>query len=77
MKPWRAGDPVGCGPVFLPTRKLIDAYTEACVDAQIHADARSICAIPRVETRRARIAMYPPLRRDLLKARVAELWAAR
>lgn len=75
MQPWRAGDPVGCGLVYLPTKKLRDAYGAACVEAQIHADARAICAIPRIETRRARIAMYPAHRRDLLKAKVAEMWA--
>lgn len=77
MKPWKAGDPVGCGIVFLPTKKLIAAYVDACVEEQISTDARAICAIPSVQTRRARIAMYPEARRDLLKARVAELWSAR
>lgn len=74
MKPWRPGDPVGCGEVFLPTRKHAEEYTAACRAAIITADARAICAIPELATRRAQIARYPEKHRAALKARIAELW---
>lgn len=73
-KAWQPGDPVGCGPVYLPTRDVADAYARACLDAILTADARAICAIPEIATRRARIAMYPEKHREALKARVRELW---
>lgn len=73
-RPWQPGDPVGCGEVFLPTRKHAEAYTDACRAEILTADARAICAIPDLPTRRARIAMYPEKHREALKARVRELW---
>lgn len=76
-RPWKPGDPIGCGEVFLPTRKAVEEYTAACIAAQITADARAVCAIPDRATRAARVAMYPEYRRDALKARILELWNAR
>ncbi len=76
-RPWRPGDPVGCGEVFLPTRKLVEAYTQACVDAQIETAARAICAMPDRETRAAAVAMYYAPRRERLKEKIRELWAKR
>lgn len=74
MKPWAAGNRDGMGEVFLPNAKTRDAYYTACVDAQINADATAICSMRSVDLRRARIAMYPEIRRERLKDRVAELW---
>lgn len=73
-RPWKLGDPVGCGAVFLPTRKHVEDYTAECNRLMIEADARAICAMPDLRTRQARIARYPEKWRDTLKRRVREMW---
>lgn len=73
-RPWRPGDPVGCGEAFLPTRALQLAYADACRAAILDATARAIAEIPDLTTRRARIAMHPEKTRDRLRARITELW---
>lgn len=76
-RPWAPGDPVGCGEVFLPTRRDVLAYTDACQAAILDATARSILAEQDLATRRARIDAFPEAKRDALKARIKELWNER
>lgn len=52
MKPWKPGDPVGRGAVYLPTRAASQAYTEACLHEMSDATARAIAKEPSIEKRR-------------------------
>lgn len=76
LTPWQPGDPVGRGQAYLPNKKVREQYHGQCQREIIHARARMICAVPDVHTRRAIIARYPEKWRDLLKARVKEIWEA-
>lgn len=77
MTPWRPGDPVGRGAVFLPTPAIRAAYHAACAAERIDATARAVLALPTLPERRARIEQCPERDRDALRARVTELWSAR
>lgn len=76
-RPWRPGDPVGCGEAFLPTRALQLAYADACRAAILDATARAIAEIPDLATRRARIAAHPEAQRGALQERIAQIWQQR
>lgn len=77
MKAWSAGDPIGMGEVYLPTKKTRDAYGKACSEAQINSAAALAIELPTLAARRAFIDTYPASRRDALKARIKTLWENR
>lgn len=72
--PWKPGEPIGPGALYLPTRQIAEAYHAECQRQVVAAVARAICAIPDLETRRARVAMYPATLREQLKTAVAAYW---
>lgn len=72
MRPWREGDPVGAGEVYLPDSKAKQAYTNACKRQLIESAARHVLSLPSLEQRRAFIAKHPA--KEDLKHRVRELW---
>lgn len=74
MMAWRAGDPVGCGKVYLPDQETRSAYGAACRAAVIDAAARRALTLPTVEARRKFIAAYPAREQPALKARMSQLW---
>jgi hypothetical protein len=71
---WAAGDPVGCGVVYLPSKASRRAYGDACRRAFIDAAAREVAAMRDLHQRRAFIERYPEADREALKARIKELW---
>lgn len=77
MMPWRAGDPVGMGEVFLPDEKTKAAYTKACQDSYLTTVARHAISLPTLEERREFIANYPKGGQEALKARMQELWTSK
>jgi len=77
MKPWKPGDPVGIGVVYLPDKKTRAAYGKACRDLWIDSAAKHAISLPTLHQRREFIDSYPLDARDALKVRVAELWATR
>jgi hypothetical protein len=77
MKPWQKGDLVGCGPVYLPDKNAREKYRTACRDARIESAARHTIQLSAVQERREFIDNYPAEWRDLLKAKVVELWENR
>lgn len=74
MTPWKPGDPVGMGLVYLPDKKTRDAYGKACRDQWIESAAQHAVQLPTLEARRNFINSYPAQARDQLKDRVAKLW---
>lgn len=74
MQPWRPGDPVGMGLVYLPDKKTRDAYGKACRDQWIESAAKHAVQLPTLQARRDFINSYPAGARGQLKDRVAELW---
>lgn len=74
MQPWKPGDPVGAGLVYLPDKKTRDAYGKACRDQWIESAAQHAVQLPTLQARRDFINSYPSSARDQLKDRVAELW---
>ena len=72
MRPWREGDPVGAGEVYLPDTKTKKAYTKACKDQIIESAARQVIRMRSIEQRRAFIAKHP--NQEELKIKVRELW---
>jgi hypothetical protein len=74
MKPWRHGDPVASGLVYLPDKKTRDAYGKACKELWIEPAAIHAVNLPTLHQRRKFIESYPMPERDQLKDRVSELW---
>ena len=72
MRPWREGDPVGAGEVYLPDTKTKQAYAKACKGQMIESAARHVLSLPSLEQRRAFIAKHPT--QEELKHRVRKLW---
>jgi hypothetical protein len=72
LRPWREGDPVGAGEVYLPDSKTKQAYTKACKDQMVESAARHVLSLPSLEQRRAFIANHPA--QEELKHRVRKLW---
>ena len=75
MRPWREGDPVGAGEVYLPDSKTKQAYTNACKRQWIESAARHVLRLSRIEQRRAFIAKHPA--QEELKQKVRDLWGER
>ena len=75
MKPWRPGDPVGRGVVYLPDQKTRDAYWRAVNEALIDSAARHVISLPSIEARREYIERHR--HGEALKARVSDLWRGR
>lgn len=76
MKPWREGDPVGAGVVYLPDTKTKQAYARACKRLWIESAAQHAISLRTLQARRDFINSYPPEAREELKDRVRELWEA-
>ena len=74
IKPWKPGDPVGGGLIYLPDQKTRDAYGKACRDQWIESAAQHAVQLSTLQARRDFINNYPMPARDQLKERVAELW---
>lgn len=77
MKPWRLGDPVGMGEVYLPDSKTRAAYGKACRAAVIDSAAKHAINLPTLQRRREFINSYPAAAREALKDRIRELWRAK
>jgi hypothetical protein len=74
MQPWRLGDPVGMGEVYLPDKKAREAYGKACVEAVIESAAKHVASLPSITSRRAYIDSFPADRREALKQKITEVW---
>lgn len=74
MKPWRVGDKIGAGVVYLPDTMTKKAYTAACQSAQIESAAKYIIGLGSIEARRGYINKFPKDRREELQNKVKELW---
>ena len=77
MKVWKVGDPVGMGEIYLPSRDSKEAYAAACNEEIINSAARYAIELRTVEARRDFIATWPENRRNVLKAKIKELWEKR
>lgn len=75
MNPWREGDPVGMGEVYLPDTKTKLAYSKACRLQSIESAAQYVLSLRSIEQRRAFIAKHPS--QEELKIRVKKLWEER
>lgn len=75
MQPWKPGDPVARGLVYLPDKKTRDAYGKACKELWIEPAAIHAVSLNTLHERRRFIDGYPMPERDQLKAKVAELWS--
>lgn len=76
MNPWREGDPVGSGVVYLPDTKTKQAYARACKRLWIESAARHAISLRTLQARRDFINSYPAEAREELKNKVKELWEA-
>lgn len=76
MNPWREGDPVGAGVVYLPDTKTKQAYARACKRLWIESAARHAISLRTLQARRDFINSYPAEAREELKSKVKELWEA-
>lgn len=74
MKPWRKGDPVGSGEVYLPDSKSKQAYAEACKSLWLEPAAQHAVNLPTLHARRQFLASYPNAAREELKIKILELW---
>lgn len=78
MRPWREGDPIGAGVVYLPTKAVSAAYTAACLRAMQEATAKAIATEPSLEARRLKMAKatagQPEKYAIWLQNRVTEIW---
>ena len=74
MKPWREGDPVGAGIVYLPDTKTKGAYAKACRSLFLDSAAQHVISLSKLEARRDFIRDYPAQAQEELKDRVRELW---
>ena len=74
MTPWREGDPVGIGEVYLPDDKHKKAYSLACKRLIIESAAFHVLKLKTIDKRREFINSYPQAGQDDLKSRVSELW---
>ena len=74
MTPWRKGDPVGMGEVYLPDTKDKQAYSLACKRLIIERAALHVLKLKTIDKRRQFINSYPQAGQDDLKSRVSELW---
>ena len=77
MRPWREGDPVGAGVVYLPDTKTKQAYARACKRLWIESAAKHAISLPTLHQRRNFIDSYPLDALEALKDRIKELWEAR
>ena len=74
MNPWRKGDPVGSGEVYLPDSKTKQAYAEACKRLWLEPAAQHAVSLPTLQARRRFLANYPDAAREELKGKIIELW---
>lgn len=74
MTPWREGDPVGIGEVYLPDDKHKKTYSLACKRLIIESAAFHVLKLKTIDKRREFINSYPQAGQDNLKSRVKELW---
>lgn len=74
MQPWRLGDPVGMGEVYLPDKKTREAYGKACRDAWLESAARHVASLPTINARRLCIDSFPANSREALKQKIMEVW---
>tara|TARA_R110000765_G_C18470694_1_gene551112 strand:+ start:31 stop:288 length:258 start_codon:yes stop_codon:yes gene_type:complete len=74
MTPWREGDPVGIGEVYLPDDKHKKTYSLACKRLIIESAAFHVLKLKTIDKRREFINSYPQAGQADLKSRVKELW---
>ena len=74
---WRAGDPIGGGALFFPSKSARDKYAKKCRDEIIEGMARQVVGLATLAQRRAFIDACPESLRDTLKARVSKMWRAK
>ena len=74
MRPWREGDPVGTGVVYLPDTKTREAYTRACKFLRIKSAAQHAIGLRTLQERRDFINSYPIGERETLKEQIKKLW---
>lgn len=77
MTPWKPGDPVACGAVYLPDKKTKAAYAEAVRMLWLEPAARHCMSLTTIQARRAFINSYKSPDRERLMDRVRELWEAK
>jgi hypothetical protein len=71
-QPWKVGDPIGSGEIYLPDRKTQKAYGDACRAALIESAAQHVLSLRTLQDRRAFIEKHPNA--EAIKVRVKELW---
>lgn len=74
MRPWREGDPVGAGEVYLPDTKTKQAYANACKRIWLDSAAHRAISLPTLQLRREFINNYPAKEREALKDKIRKLW---
>lgn len=74
---WRAGDPIGGGALFFPSKSARDKYAKKCRDEIIEGMARQVAGLATLAQRRDFIGKCPEGLRDTLKARIKQMWRAK
>lgn len=77
LTPWKPGDPVGCGDVYLPTSELRSAYAEECRRQQTEANALYVLDGATLAIRQARVRQLPVNLQAAVQVRVWEIWNER
>jgi hypothetical protein len=75
MTPWRKGNKIGSGEVYLPDDDARAAYGSACLDAILYATAKQVLRMKELAERRQFIANYPQALQPELKEKIKALWA--
>lgn len=75
MTPWRKGDKIGSGEVFLPDTATRKAYGEQCLEEILLATAKQALRMRGLAQRRLFIAKYPKALQPALKEKMKALWA--
>ena len=74
---WRAGDPIGGGALFFPSKAARSKYAKKCRDEIIDGMARKAVGLATLAQRRAFIDACPEHLQGALKARLRQMWGSR
>jgi len=74
VTPWKLGDPVGGGKIYLPDIKTKKEYASECRRMMIESAAQHVTKMRTVSERRLFISKQPIDRQEDLKIRITEIW---
>jgi len=77
MTPWKSGDPVGSGAVYMPDAKTKRAYSDQCKSEMIESYARHVLTLQTIQQRRKYLDMLSGSICEAVKASVSVLWGER